>query len=68
VAQTLAFWLKPKKAQGQGQSQSHGVGTVGAFTLEAEVFDKNRQSIAGRKVMTVHPAAVYVGSASPASA
>ena len=55
VARKLAFWPKPKKGPGQG------VGTVGAFTLEAEVFDKNRQSIAGRKVMTVHPAAVYVG-------
>jgi len=55
VSRKLAFWPKPKKGAG------HGVGTVGAFTLEAEVFDKNRQSIAGRKVMTVHPAAVYVG-------
>jgi alpha-2-macroglobulin len=55
VARKLAFWPKPKKGPGQG------IGTVGAFTLEAEVFDKNRQSIAGRKVVTVHPAAVYVG-------
>jgi alpha-2-macroglobulin len=57
VARKLAFWPKPKKGQGPGQ----GIGTVGAFTLEAEVFDKNRQSIAGRKAVTVHPAAVYVG-------
>ena len=55
VERKLAFWPKPKKGR------VHGVGTVGAFTLEAEVFDKNRQSIAGRKVVTVHPAAVYVG-------
>ena len=46
----LPFWKK-----------GHGPGTVGAFTLEAQVFDKNRQSIAGRKTVTVHPAAVYVG-------
>ena len=55
VTRTLAFWPKPKKGLAKG------VGTVGAFTLEAQVFDKNRQSIAGRKVMTVHPASVYVG-------
>ncbi len=55
VGRKLAFWPKPQKGSG------HGVGTVGAFTLEAEVFDKNRQSIAGRKVMTVHPASLYVG-------
>ncbi len=55
VARKLAFWPKPKKGPRQG------VGSVGAFTLEAEVFDKNRQSIAGRKAVTVHPAAVYVG-------
>ena len=38
-------------------------GRVGpaAFTLEAEVVDQNRQSIANRKVLTVHPAALYVG-------
>lgn len=46
----LPFWKK-----------GYGPGTVGAFTLEAQVFDKNRQAIAGRKVVTVHPASVYVG-------
>ncbi|MFH2005448.1 MAG: MG2 domain-containing protein, partial [bacterium] len=55
LSRQLAFWKKPK------DRPNHGPGTVGAFTLEAEVFDKNRQAIAGRKAMTVHPAAVYVG-------
>jgi alpha-2-macroglobulin len=32
-----------------------------AFTLEGEVVDQNRQTIANRKVITVHPASVYVG-------
>jgi hypothetical protein len=32
-----------------------------AFTLEAEVTDQNRQSIANRQVLTVHPASVYLG-------
>ena len=38
-------------------------GRVGpaSFTLEAEVMDQNRQSIASRKVVTVHPAALYIG-------
>ncbi len=32
-----------------------------SFTLEANVFDQNRQSIANRKTIVVHPAARYVG-------
>ena len=32
-----------------------------SFTLEAQVFDQNRQSISNRKVMTAHPASLYVG-------
>lgn len=33
----------------------------GSFTLEATVFDKNRQSVSGRSTFVVHPASVYVG-------
>ena len=32
-----------------------------SFTLEAQVFDQNRQTISNRKVVTVHPADRYVG-------
>jgi hypothetical protein len=32
-----------------------------SFTLEAQVFDQNRQSIANRKTFVVHPASRYVG-------
>ncbi|MCK5800744.1 MAG: hypothetical protein KAI47_26335, partial [Deltaproteobacteria bacterium] len=32
-----------------------------SFTLEAQVVDKNRQAIANRKTVVVHPASVYVG-------
>ena len=32
-----------------------------SFTLEAQVVDQNRQSIANRQVITAHPAALYVG-------
>ncbi len=31
------------------------------YTIEADVTDVNRQSVAGRTEVTVHPAAVYVG-------
>ncbi|MBI3074150.1 MAG: hypothetical protein HYY84_18735 [Deltaproteobacteria bacterium] len=40
-------------------------GKVGSFTLEAEVYDKNRQAIAGRASMIVHNGAVYAGLRSP---
>ncbi len=32
-----------------------------SFTLEAQVRDQNRQSIANRQVITAHPAALYAG-------
>jgi len=32
-----------------------------SFTLEAQVYDQNRQRISNRKVLTVHPASLYVG-------
>jgi hypothetical protein len=32
-----------------------------AFTLEAEVIDQNRQTIANRKVVTAHPSSLYIG-------
>jgi uncharacterized protein YfaS (alpha-2-macroglobulin family) len=35
------------------------------YVLEAQVFDKNRQSIAGRTVVTAHPAEVYLGVRTP---
>ncbi|MCC6751566.1 MAG: hypothetical protein IT371_28195 [Deltaproteobacteria bacterium] len=40
------------------EDRRHG---AASFTLEAEVLDQNRQSIAGRKTLTVHPASLYVG-------
>ncbi|MHB8878114.1 MAG: MG2 domain-containing protein, partial [Myxococcaceae bacterium] len=36
------------------------------YTLEAEVEDVNRQSVAGRAEVTVHPASYYVGLRAPA--
>ena len=42
--------LKPGKLKG-----------VGTYTLEAQVYDKNRQSIAGRKTVIGHRSGVYVG-------
>jgi hypothetical protein len=36
------------------------------YTLEAEVTDVNRQTVAGRTSVTVHPAQYYVGLRSPA--
>ena len=32
-----------------------------SFTLEAQVYDQNRQRISNRKVITAHPATLYVG-------
>ncbi|HVO31943.1 MAG TPA: alpha-2-macroglobulin family protein, partial [bacterium] len=66
--------VKPA-AEGSGHLDAHGELHVtaplehekpddvgpGSFTLEAQVFDKNRQSIAGRTSFVVHPAEVYVG-------
>lgn len=33
----------------------------GSFTLEATVFDRNRQTVSGRSSFVVHPASLYVG-------
>ncbi len=38
-----------------------GLESVGAFTLEAQVYDQNRQSIAGRKSIIAHRSAFYLG-------
>jgi uncharacterized protein YfaS (alpha-2-macroglobulin family) len=32
-----------------------------SFTIETEVFDQNRQTIANRKILTAHPASLYLG-------
>lgn len=37
------------------------------YTLEAEVTDVNRQTVAGRAEVTVHPASAYVGLRAPSS-
>ena len=37
-----------------------------SYTFEAEVTDVNRQSVAGRAEVMVHPASYYVGLRSPA--
>lgn len=64
-------------ASGEGQADAKGAlevkaGTTVApgekpyeYTLEAEVTDVNRQSVAGRVEVTVHPASYYVGLRSP---
>jgi hypothetical protein len=44
----------------RGQGKKRLVST-GSYTLEAQVFDVNRQAIANRKTAVVHPAALYVG-------
>jgi alpha-2-macroglobulin len=44
--------------------ESKRVGAL-SYTLEAQVFDDNRQSIAGRQAFTVHPADRYVGMRAP---
>jgi uncharacterized protein YfaS (alpha-2-macroglobulin family) len=46
--------------KGGGANRHPRIGPA-SFTLEAEVVDQNRQSIANRKVLTVHPAALYIG-------
>ncbi|MBU1221932.1 hypothetical protein KKF34_08075 [Myxococcota bacterium] len=38
---------------------------AGHFTFEAQVYDVNRQSIAGRRSVTVHPASYYIGLKTP---
>ncbi len=63
-------------AQGTGRTDAKGVLEVsallerkkddeskgpGSFTLEAQVFDVNRQAVAGRSTFVVHPAETYVG-------
>ncbi|MBL9038412.1 MAG: alpha-2-macroglobulin, partial [Archangium sp.] len=60
-------------SSGEGMVDAKGVLAVNAgvaeaqgakpytYTLEAEVTDVNRQSVAGRADVTVHPAAFYVG-------
>ena len=32
-----------------------------SFTLEAQVYDQNRQRISNRKVLTAHPSSLYIG-------
>lgn len=49
-----AFAIKAGAVQAQGQK-------TWTYTVEAEVTDVNRQTVAGRKSVTVHPAALYVG-------
>jgi hypothetical protein len=44
----------------RGEGEERLVST-GSFTLEAQVFDVNRQAIANRAVAVVHPASFYVG-------
>ncbi len=38
-----------------------GLESVGTFTLEAQVYDQNRQSVAGRKSIIAHRSALYLG-------
>jgi hypothetical protein len=64
-------------ASGEGQVNAQGVFEVKAgevqaqaektwtYTVEAEVTDVNRQAVADRKQVTVHPAAYYVGLKAP---
>jgi uncharacterized protein YfaS (alpha-2-macroglobulin family) len=52
----LEVKLSPDKEQEKAEYQR----TL-AFTLEATVTDKNRQTISNRKTVVVHPANVYVG-------
>lgn len=65
-------------ASGEGKADAKGALAVRAgvteapgekpytYTFEAEVTDVNRQSVAGRTSVTVHPAKYYVGLRSPA--
>lgn len=65
-------------ASGEGKADTTGALAVKAgnteapgekpysYTFEAEVTDVNRQSVAGRASLTVHPASYYVGLRSPA--
>lgn len=65
-------------ASGEGKADNKGALSVKAgvteapgekpynYTFEAEVTDVNRQSVAGRTSVTVHPASYYVGLRSPA--
>jgi uncharacterized protein YfaS (alpha-2-macroglobulin family) len=66
-------------ASGEGRVDAQGAfalkaGTTDApgerpytYTVEAEVTDVNRQTVAGRDSVTVHPAQFYVGLRSPTS-
>lgn len=65
-------------ASGEGKADTQGALAVKAgntetpgekpytYTFEAEVTDVNRQSVAGRAEVMVHPASYYVGLRSPA--
>ncbi len=65
-------------ASGEGKADAKGALVVKAgvteapgekpytYTFEAEVTDVNRQAVAGRAAVTVHPAKYYVGLRSPA--
>lgn len=52
--------LSIEKVLNRGEGEKRILST-GSFTLEAQVFDANRQSIANRATAIVHPAAIYVG-------
>lgn len=65
-------------ASGEGKADNQGALVVAAgkteapgekpysYTFEAEVTDVNRQSVAGRAEVMVHPASYYIGLRSPA--
>jgi len=55
--------LEPNADGGAGGGANKDEKRVGplSYTLEAQVVDQNRQAIADRKVIVVHPAALYVG-------
>jgi hypothetical protein len=57
--------VRPEKKM-QPDPDSKLVGPL-SYTLEAQVVDQNRQSIADRKTFTVHPASLYVGLRAPKS-
>lgn len=54
--------IKVELEQGKDSDKLPG---AGSFTFEAQVFDVNRQSIAGRHSVTVHPASYYIGLKTP---
>lgn len=59
-----AIDAKGSLAVAAGATEAPG-GKPYVYALEAEVTDVNRQAVAGRAALTVHPAAFYVGLRSP---